>query len=402
MTLLRAARVVTCDAKGTVFEPGAIAWNGEGITYVGPANTSPDDSETFEHQGVVTPGLIDAHTHTPWAGTRHHEYVARVQGASYQELQAGGGGILSTHRALDAAALDDLTAECTHRLRTMLAQGVTTVECKSGYGLHAALEEKQLVALQAVRAAAGTPTVVPTFLGLHALPKGADRMQYVNDVIANTLPRVAHLARFVDAYVDSHAFTVAEARAFANAAKSLGLGVRLHVGQFSDIGGAELAAELGALSCDHLEHLSDAGIAAMARSKVAAVILPVARWVLGQKEQPPVEKLRSAGVAMVVASDANPGTAPTESLPLAMAMALRNDGLTPDEIWAGVTRHAARVLGLQEAIGTLEVGKVANVVAWDFSHEHALLQPWGTSKASRVWVCGVLKYTQREPSLAMP
>lgn len=388
MTVLTGLRVVTCDAQNTVYEPGAVAWNGERIVYVGPAEEAPTDNHVLHHPGVVTPGLIDAHTHTPWAGTRHHEYVMRVQGASYQELQAAGGGILSTHHAVARVSEAELLAQTIARLRAMRLQGVTTVECKSGYGLLPDLEHKQLLALEAAARTTGLPAVVPTFLGLHAVPKGADRKQYVDTVIQVTLPRVAKLARFVDAYVDEHAFTVEEARRFGAAAKKLGLGVRMHVGQFSDIGAAELAAELGALSCDHLEHLGEAGIRAMASMDVAAVILPTARWVLAQKERPPIEKLRAAGVRLVVASDANPGTAPTQSLPLAMAIALRNDGLTPEEIWQGVTCHAARALGIFERTGSLEVGKRADIVAWNFAHENALLQPWGTSQAAAVWVAG--------------
>jgi imidazolonepropionase len=228
------------------------------------------------------------------------------------------------------------------------------------------------------------PAVVPTFLALHALPPGVNREAYVARVADELVPEVARerLARFVDAYVDANAFTVDEARAVGDAALDAGLGVRLHVGQFADVGGAELAAKLGAASVDHVEHVSPAGMEALARARVAAVLLPVASFTLGQKP-PPVVALRTEGVRLVVASDANPGTAPTESLPLAMAIGVRLYGLTPAEVILGATRVAADSLGETER-GRIVVGARADLAMWDLPHELALVQPWGTVRAVRV------------------
>ncbi len=240
--------------------------------------------------------------------------------------------------------------------------------------------------------ATGVPHVVPTFLALHALPPGvaeggaSAREAFVARVAQELVPRIARegLARFVDAYVDQGAFTVAEARRVGLAAREAGLGVRLHVGQFADLGGAELAAELGARSVDHLEHVGPAGIAALARARepIAAVLLPVASFTLGQPP-PPVAALREAGVPLVVASDANPGTAPTESLPLAMALAVRSYGLSPEEALRGATAHAAACLDLPDR-GVLREGARADFVVWDLPHERALVQPWGTARAHLV------------------
>jgi imidazolonepropionase len=406
---LAAARVATCDpGRGTLVD-GAVVIEGERIVYVGPrAGVPPSPPVSLLDVGdrVITPGLVDAHTHACWVGSRHAEYAARMAGGDYRDVADGGGGILATHRAVAAASEDTLVAVLRARLRRMASLGVTTVEVKSGYGLEPAHERKQLRAI--ARAAAGgagggragggvatsdaeeptMPSVVATFLALHALPPGADRAAYVARVAGELVPEVARdgLAKFVDAYVDANAFTVEEARAVASAARASGLGVRLHGGQFADVGGAELGAEVGAASVDHLEHASSAGIAALAHAGVSAVLLPVASFTLAQPP-PPVRALRDAGVRLVVASDANPGTAPTESLPLAMALAVRAYGLTPDEALHAATRDAAASLGLADR-GVLRPGARADLVVWDLPHEHAIVQPWGVARTHAVLVGG--------------
>ncbi len=368
------------DAALVVGEDGRVAWVGARAEL--PAE-HVHSARTFD---LVTPGLVDAHTHAAWAGSRHAEYAVRMAGGDYVAIAAAGGGILSTHRAVESATEDEIAAALEARLRRMAALGVTTVEVKSGYGLLPALERKQLRAIARVAARAGLPRVVPTFLALHAIPpsRKEDRDGYVAEMIA-MVEEVARdgLARFVDAYVDAHAFTVPEARALGEAARAHGLGVRLHVGQFSDVGGAELAAELGARSADHLEHLGEAGARALAESGTVAGLLPIASFTLAQPP-PPVALLRSAGVRFFVASDANPGTAPTESLPLALALAVRHYGLTPEEALIAATRDAAASLDLAEGTGVLRAGAPADLVAWDLPHEIAIVQPWGTPRAALV------------------
>jgi imidazolonepropionase len=265
----------------------------------------------------------------------------------------------------------------------MASLGVTTVECKSGYGLDEASERKQLEAVHEASNKADLPRVVPTYLALHALPPeaGGDRDAYARRVAEAWLPAIAAagLARFVDAYVDRSAFSVAQARPVLARARDLGLGVRLHVGQFADVGGAELAAELGASSADHLEQVGPRGVEALAQAGVRAVLLPVASFTLRQ-DPPPVAALRAAGVRLVVASDANPGTAPTESLPLALSLAARGYGLTPAEALLGATREAAASLGLASACGALRPGLSADLAIWVLAHENAVIQPWGLSQ----------------------
>ena len=354
---IAARRIVTCDiSRATpdnplaVIEDGALLYDEHSISWVGPRSAAKDKVPIVDYgDRVVTPGLVDAHTHAAWVGSRHEEYALRMAGADYRAIAAAGGGILSTYRAVDRASEEEIAAELAARLRRMAELGVTTCEVKSGYGLEPDGERKQLRAITRARADASLPSVVGTYLALHALPERArgSRDHYVLRAGTSMVQEVAQqkLAQFVDAYVDQNAFTVEEARLVCEAAKRAGLGVRLHVGQFADVGGAELCAELGARSADHLENVSDAGIEALARAGVAATLLPVASFSLGQKP-PPVAKLREAGVPMVVASDANPGTAPTESLPLAMALAVRIYGLTPAEAILGATRNAAVSLGL--------------------------------------------------------
>ncbi len=395
ITGFRSPRVVTFDPQisdasnplGAVRD-GCIAFENGRVSFIGNEVDYPE-SRSFPLVPLITPGLIDAHTHACWVGSRHDEYAIRMAGGDYRDIASRGGGIVASSRAIATATEHEIESTLLARLKRMSSLGVTTCEVKSGYGLLPELELKQLRAIANVAARRDAPSVVSTFLALHSVPAEykSNRAEYISTVRDVTLPSAVGLAQFVDAYVDASAFTVDEARMIATLARSMGLGVRLHVGQFADVGGAELAADLGALSADHLEHVSARGIDALAASGTAACLLPVASFTLGQSP-PPVATLREAGIAMVVASDANPGTAPTESLPLALALAVRLYGLTPEEALIGSTRNAARSLGLNDR-GMLQIGARADVVAWDLVHEHALIQPWGTSKALTVVVEGV-------------
>ncbi len=380
------------DAGAVVVEGGRVAWLGPREAL--PARWSGESGAAGEpacrrvEAPLVTAGLVDAHTHAAWVGSRHAEYAMKLRGEGYEAIAARGGGIVASMRAIEEADVDAIADTLARRLARMASLGVTTVEVKSGYGLRPELERRQLAAIARVAGRADLPRVVPTFLALHALPPEArataeTRAAHVAAAIA-MVPEIARarLAAYVDAYVDRNAFTVAEARPLGELARAAGLGVRLHVGQFADVGGAELAAALGAASADHLENVSRQGLDAMARADVAATLLPLASFVLAQRP-PDVAAMREAGVRLVVASDANPGTAPSESLPLAMAFAARLYGLTTDEVVLGATAHAARALGLP-ALGRLSVGAPADLVAWDLPHEDALLEPWGVSRASLV------------------
>jgi imidazolonepropionase len=401
--LLAAPRVVTCDparaAAGDalgVVEDGAVLVEGGAIAAVGrraELAVRYPAARVIDHDGVITPGLVDAHTHAPWMGSRDGEYALRLAGAGYEEIAAAGGGIVASMRAVRAAGTAEIAAVLRARLSRMASLGVTTVECKSGYGLDEASERRQLEAVAEVAGDPGAPRVVPTYLALHALPPEAngDRPAFAARVATSWLPAIAAagLCRFVDAYVDRSAFSVAEARPVLARARELGLGVRLHAGQFADVGGCELGAELGAASADHLEVVGPRGVEAMARAGVRAVLLPIAAFTLRQ-DPPPIAALRSAGVPLVVASDANPGTAPTESLPLALALAVRSYGLSPAEALLGATREAAASLGLGEITGALRPGLAADLVLWDLPHETALVQPWGVSRARAVWRAGAL------------
>jgi imidazolonepropionase len=399
-----AARVVTCDPEqGSplgVIADGLVIIDGTRIDFVGPRAEAPSDVPVDDFgDRVLTPGLVDAHTHGCWVGSRHDEYALRLRGAGYEAIALAGGGIAATHRAVRDASFESLTATLGARVGRMAACGVTTIEVKSGYGLEPALEHKQLAAIAAVARRGDGPDLVPTLLALHALPPSAtDRAAYVARVCDEVIPDAARVrrARFVDAYIDRGAFTPDEARAVAAAAARAGLGVRLHVGQFADVGGAELAASVGAHSADHLEHVSPGGIQALARAGVAATLLPVASFTLGQAP-PPIDALRAAGVRMVVASDANPGTAPTESLPLALALAVRSYGLSIDEAILGATRNAALALALDDR-GLLRAGARADLVVWDLPHEAAIVQPWGLPKTLEVVAAGRRIYPARRAS----
>ena len=377
-TLWRHLRLATCDAAGTTHDRGAIVTRNGVVEWAGderelPAGLHAD--RTVELAGRwVTPGLVDCHTHLVFAGQRAAEFARRTSGSSYAEIAREGGGILSTVRATRAASEDELVRQSAPRLRSLLAEGVTTVEIKSGYGLELEAEAKMLRA--AARLGATHPvTVVRTFLPLHALPpEYAGRADdYVTTAVewlrglshARGLSPEGGLSPFlVDAYCEDIAFSAEQCGRLFTAARNLGLAVRLHAEQLSNVGGTQVATRHGAQSCDHLEYSTEADAAAMARAGTVAVLLPVAYYALAETRRPPVAALRANRVPIAVASDCNPGTSPCASLLLAMNMARRLFGLTSAEVLAGVTRHAARALGLGSRRGAIEAGRAADFAAW--------------------------------------
>jgi imidazolonepropionase len=347
------------------------------IAWVGPRTGAPQGGREIKDMlgAWVTPGLIDCHTHLVFAGSRATEWEARLSGATYEDISRNGGGIVSTVAATRAADEGELCADADWRLFQMTQHGVTTVEVKSGYGLDLDSEKKMLRAAGQLKGA----RVVRTFLGAHALPPEYknDREAYLDLVCDTMIPVIARegLADAVDAFCETIGFTPQETRRVFEAAKKSRLPVKLHAEQLSDQGGAALACEYGALSVDHLEHLSDEGIAAMKAAGTVAVLLPCAYYFLRDTRLPPVQKLRDAGVPMAVATDCNPGTSPVLSPRLALSMACTIFGLTPEEALAGMTRNAARALGLERETGTIEAGKAADIVAWDIA-EPAELAYW--------------------------
>jgi len=377
-------RLGAIDDAGVWVEGGSIRLVAKRAEVLAAAGGAPVLAD--EPGSVLTPGLCDAHTHAAFAGSRHGEYAARLGGASYDDIARAGGGILSTRAAVSMTSPVELARLLAERLSRMASLGVTTVEVKSGYGLDAENEEKQLQAIAEGARREDLPRVVATYLALHAIPKeeATRRRAYVEAAIQRVATFAARgLMHYVYASVDANAFTAREAEKLGEAARLAGLGIRLHVGQFADVGGAALAARLGAATADHLENVSASDVEALARAGTRAVLLPVASFTLAQAP-PPVSLLRSAGVPLVVASDAYPGTAPTESLPLALAFAVRLYGLRPDEALAGATREAAHSLGLGHRVGMVKEGYDADLVLWDLPHEHALVQPWGTPKTKLV------------------
>jgi imidazolonepropionase len=341
--------------------------------------------------GTALPGFVDAHTHLPFAGWRESEFNERLRGATYSEIAAAGGGIHSTVDATRAATLDELTALVRARLDAMLLVGTTTAEAKSGYGLALDAEIKQLEAIR--RAARGHPVeVVPTFLGAHTVPRErrGDRRRYVDELVREMIPEIARrkLAAYADAFVDAHAFSPDEARTVLEAAKAEGLGVRLHADQLADDGAAQLAAALGAASADHLEHVSEAGVHALAAAGTAAVLLPAATFFLMSKARPPVRRLVEAGVPVVVATDFNPGSCPTEAMGAALEHACLSFGLTIDEAIAAATLNAAHALGHAAETGSIEVGKRADLVVHAVPNRYHLVYRLGVRRISTVIAAG--------------
>lgn len=348
----------------------ALLIEGDTIAWIGPRANAPK-AETLDYTGkLLTPGLIDAHTHIVFAGNRAAEFELRLQGASYEEIARQGGGILSTVTATRAATEDDLIAQALPRLDAMIAQGTTTVEIKSGYGLTVEDELKMLRAARRLGQLRPV-TITTTHLAAHAIPpeyKG-NPDAYIEAVAIPSL-RAAHsegLIDAVDAFCETIAFTPAQVDRLFTAARALGLRVKLHAEQLSDLGGAQLAARHAALSADHLEHLSPESIADMALAGTVATILPGAYYTLRDTRPPPIAALRAAGVPMAVATDCNPGSSPMTSLPLAMNMACTLFRMTPEEALLGATAHAARALGLADR-GTLAPGQRADLCLWNVTH----------------------------------
>jgi imidazolonepropionase len=331
----------------------------------------------FDARGALaTPGLVDCHTHLVYGGQRAQEFAMRLAGASYEEVAKAGGGIVSSVKATRAASEDALYAQAAPRLRQLLDDGVCAIEIKSGYGLSLEHERKQLRVARRLGQDFGV-TVRTTFLGAHALPpEYAGRSQDYIDLVCQEMLPTLHAEGLVDAvdvFCERIAFSLAETEQVFQAAQALGLPVKLHAEQLSDMGGSALAAHYKALSCDHIEHLSQAGIEAMRAAGTVAVLLPGAYYTLRDTHLPPIEALRAAGVTMAVSTDHNPGTSPALSLLLMANMACTLFRLTVPEALAGITTHAARALGLQDTHGNIAVGRAANFVLWDLQQPAELV-----------------------------
>jgi imidazolonepropionase len=376
-------------------ERGALVTEGDRLRWVGPEHELPAglavDAEHDLAGALVTPGLIDCHTHLVYGGHRAGEFERRLQGATYEEIARAGGGIRSTVAATRAADDATLFAGARGRALALMAEGVTTIEIKSGYGLNRHDEARCLRAARQLGQELPL-TVRTTSLAAHAVPPEFDgRADHYIDAVVQWLPlwHAEGLVDAVDAFCDNIGFTPAQTRRVFDAARTLGLPVKLHAEQLSDQHGAALAAEYHALSCDHLEHLNDGGVQAMAAAGTVAVLLPGAFYFLRETRLPPITMLRAAGVPMAVASDHNPGSSPALSLLLMLHMACTLFRLTPEEALHGVTTFAARALGLASSHGSLTAGKQADFVVWDLEHPNELAYWFGRNPCRRVVRAGV-------------
>lgn len=369
-----APMVANGEHYGGIIENGAIAIDGEKIAWVGPAQNMPANFHAWHNKDVggslATPALIDAHTHIVFGGDRANEFEMRLEGASYEEVARAGGGIISTVTATRAASCDQLVASALPRLDALIAEGVTTIEVKSGYGLNLDSERNMLMAARQLGAMRNI-TVRTSFLGAHATPPDyKDRPDdYIRLVAENMLPQLhaEGLVDAVDGFCENIAFSPAQMKVVFDAAQRLGLPIKLHAEQLSNLGGAALAASYGALSADHLEYLDEAGVTAMAKAGSVAVLLPGAFYTLRETQMPPIELLRNHQVPIGLATDCNPGSSPLTSLLLTMNMGATLFRLTPDECLAATTRHAAKALGLVDR-GTLAAGQRADIALWNIQH----------------------------------
>lgn len=407
--LTNISQLATCRAEGGqaqihAISDAALAWDKGEIVWVGPAAELPEDyreSERLDAGGrLVIPGLVDCHTHLAFAGWRAEEFEQRARGRSYLEIARSGGGILSTVRATRAASEAELVARAAAFLEEMLTLGVTTVECKSGYGLD---EETELKLLRVYRRLALEQPVrlIATFLGAHIVPpEFRDRRTEYIELLTSLIPRVAreHLAACCDVFVEETAFTVAEAARILRVARAEGLSPKLHADQLTSSGGAELAAELHALSADHLEYISEAGIRAMAAAGVVAVALPLASVYLNQPPMP-ARRLIGAGVPVAVATDFNPGSAPSYHLPLALTLACTLLKLTPAEALKGATLYAARAIGMESSIGSLEPGKQADFAVIDAPDVSQWLYHLRPNACVTVAVAGIVRWSCRDATV---
>jgi imidazolonepropionase len=375
-----------------VIDDGLIAAADGRIVYAGPARDVPalEAKARIDCAGRwITPGLIDCHTHLAYGGNRAHEFEQRLAGASYEEIARAGGGIVSTVKATRQASTAELVAAALPRLDRLIAEGVTTIEIKSGYGLELETERRQLQAARLLGDERAI-SIRTTFLGAHTTPPemAGNKAGYIDAVCNEMLPVIAAegLADAVDAFCESIAFSVEEiTRVFAQAQAS-NLPVRLHADQLSNLHGAALAARFHALSADHLEYADEDGIAAMARAGTVAVVLPGAFYFIREKQLPPIDAMRRHGVPIAIATDCNPGTSPLTSLLLAMNMAATLFRLTVDECIAGVTRNAAQALGLFDQTGSLDVGKACDLAIWDIERPAELVYRMGFNPLhARVW-----------------
>ena len=393
--LLLGASLATLDVErgyGEILD-GALGWRDGLITYVGPSADLPGDPGALAREvtelgidgGWITPGLVDCHTHLVFAGDRAREFEQRLQGASYEDIARAGGGIASTVRATREADEEDLLAQSLPRARALLADGATTLEIKSGYGLDYDNERKMLRVARRIGELLGI-SVRTTYLAAHALPpEFSGRADAYIDAVVEWLPRLhaEGLVDAVDAFCEGIGFSAAQTRRVFDAARALGLPVKLHADQLSDLGGAALVAEFAGLSADHVEHTSLDGVRAMAARGTVAVLLPGAYHVLRETKLPPLDALREHGVAMAVATDCNPGTSPLLSLRQAMQLACTHFRLTPEEALRGATVNAARALGLDDR-GVLRVGARADFVRWTVGHPAELCYWLGGALAGDV------------------
>lgn len=390
-TLWHNAHIATLrDGRYSIIKHGALLTEGALIRWVGPLAEAPDtgDARQVDLGGAwVTPGLIDCHTHLVFGGDRSAEFEQRLEGVSYAEIAARGGGIASTVRATREASEDELLASAVTRARHLLRDGVTTLEVKSGYGLDLASERKMLRVARRLGEVLPV-TVKTTCLAAHALPpEYAGRADdYIEVVCTEILPALAAegLVDAVDAFCEHLAFSPAQVERVFQAARGLGLPVKLHAEQLSSLHGSSLAARYDALSADHLEYMTEDDAIAMADAGTVAVLLPGAFYLLRETQLPPIDALRRHGVTMAVASDLNPGTSPALSLRLMLNMACTAFRLTPEEALAGVTLNAARALDLAERCGSLEAGKLADFVAWDIQRPAELAYWLGGTLPNRV------------------